>query len=635
MRAQSCPGCATLLRFCLLSLLPLLAIVAQNALQAQILGPSTWVFLGVVWLEYSVLYLLGAIALPLLCAALAHSGRLRRKLPAVAAVLHSSTAVVAVVTTTLMAFLLFVDATIFRMYGFHWNGFVWNLLTTRGGIESMDGGTGTWVTGAVILVVLLLVQLGLMRLAKRELALWAALRPTRPRRLALLLLTSFLVLGCGERVAFAIANLKSYRPITVSQDVFPFYKRLRVKRVAELLGMNVSQDVGLRDARGSLELRYPLAPLRVDPAARPLNVVWLVAESWRGDTVTPEIMPDTVAFAQRSLWFKNHYSGGNSTTMGVFSMFYGLYASYWFPFLAAERSPVLIDLLQAQGYQLFVSTSAKFTFPEFDKTIWRNLPASELIEGDPELMGWQNDRQLVDRLLQRIDERDTRHPFFAFHFFESPHSRYHFPDECIIRRPYCEVVNYALLTRADMPEVENRYFNSVRHLDTQIARVIHHLEETGLLDSTIVVLAGDHGEEFMEKGRYGHHSAFSEEQTRAALILWLPGELPRAIEELSSHSDLPATILPRLGVTNDAADYTVGHDLAGPQRRDFVVIADWDRLCIRDGAGKGIFPLTERESFNWKVTTIDDAPSPDPDAWVSRASTILGEVARDQRRFTK
>lgn len=44
---------------------------------------------------------------------------------------------VAVVMTSATGLSLFVDQMIFRLYGFHLNGFVWNLIITPGGIESM------------------------------------------------------------------------------------------------------------------------------------------------------------------------------------------------------------------------------------------------------------------------------------------------------------------------------------------------------------------------------------------------------------------------------------------------------------------------------------------------------------------
>jgi membrane-anchored protein YejM (alkaline phosphatase superfamily) len=84
-------------------------------------------------------------------------------------------------------------------------------------------------------------------------------------------------------------------------------------------------------------LNYPLAPLDVDSSVRPPNIVWLVAESLRYDMLDPKIMPRLWDFSQQALRLEQHYSGGNLTQMGVFSMFYGLYGNYWFPMHSARR----------------------------------------------------------------------------------------------------------------------------------------------------------------------------------------------------------------------------------------------------------------------------------------------------------
>lgn len=99
-------------------------------------------------------------------------------------------------------------------------------------------------------------------------------------------------------------------------------------------------------------LNYPLNPLQVDKPAKPLNIVWLVAESWRADTLDAEIMPSTWAFAQNATRFTRNFSGGNGTRVGVFSMFTGIPGNYWFPMLAERKGAPIIDVLKEQNYQM-------------------------------------------------------------------------------------------------------------------------------------------------------------------------------------------------------------------------------------------------------------------------------------------
>jgi membrane-anchored protein YejM (alkaline phosphatase superfamily) len=98
-----------------------------------------------------------------------------------------------------------------------------------------------------------------------------------------------------------------------------------------------------------------------------------------------------------------------------------------------------------------------------------------------------------------------------FMFFESPHASYDFPPESVVKKPYLEDFNY-LTTDPDSARVllKNRYLNACHHLDSQLERIFQYLEREGLLESTIVVVTGDHGEEFMDSGRWGHNSQFSD-----------------------------------------------------------------------------------------------------------------------------
>ena len=157
-------------------------------------------------------------------------------------------------------------------------------------------------------------------------------------------------------------------------------------------------------------------------------------------------------FAAQAHRFTRNYSGGNGTRMGVFSMFMGIPGNYWFPFLQEQRGAAIIDVLQKQGYQMDLYTSARFSYPEFEKTIFSQIPAEQLHSLDDGRPGWERDRTNVTRMLDFIGKRDPAKPFFTFMFFESPHARYFFPQESVIKTPYYDDINYATLSKHDLRE---------------------------------------------------------------------------------------------------------------------------------------------------------------------------------------
>ncbi len=521
---------------------------------------------------------------------------------------------------------LVADRFLLSMYNFHVNGFVWNLVTTPGGIDSLGASVSTDVTVGVLATALIALQAALIPVSRRT----HYHISRRARWSAIFLLGALFV---AEKADYGWSRFRFKGPILAVADAFPFYIRCDLSGLAASLGFERNRrDPELPSAQEGLRLHYPLVELRRRPEAPLRHIVWLVSESWRADMLDPEVMPATWAFSQRCLRFRNHYSGGNGTRTGMFSMFYGLPGPYWFPFVEEQRGPVLMDLLLREGYDVQVYTSAAFTYPEFDRTVWSRVPTDRMVEATGNLR-WLRDREIVDKLTERLRTLSANRPSFTFQFFESPHAPYTFPPECAFRKPFVEDFNYVTADfRRDISLIRNRYLNACRHLDTQVDRVIRTLEETGLMDSTILVLTGDHGEEFLEKGRWGHNSAFTEEQTRVPLLLWIPGQGFGEIDRLSSHLDLPATLFAQLGVENPPEDYSLGFDLLGPMVRDHVLVSDWNDLARVDVEGKisismknyGVLP---------KVTTREDAPVVNPRGFLERRRPALLEMMRGVGRF--
>lgn len=533
--------------------------------------------------------------------------------------------------------LMYIDKTVYRMFSFHLNSFVWNLIITPGGIESMGGDPSSRTSSAMIVGTIFAIQLAVLLL----LIFWPGLRrgltamaPQSVRIASLIGLAAFWLFQAGTYGVCAMRD--SLGPLTAAKSV-PFYIPVTFTRLADRLGVHAvrNEDEVQFRMRKLGQLRYPLNPIARTADHKDYNFVWLVGESLREDMIDPEIMPATYQFAIESVWFANNYGGGNGTRMGLFAMFYGLYGNYWFEFLPLQRPPILMDLLREDRYQFGLYTSARFTYPEFDKTVFAGIPTAELHSYDIG-MGWERDRKNVTDMLEWIDKRDPSRPFMTFLFYESAHAQYHFPKETIIRKDYLEDFNYATVDlNKDIGKIWNRYLNSCRHLDTQYDRVLQYLKDKGLMDSTIVLVTGDHGEEFMEKGHWGHNNQFHEEQVRTPLILNVPGKQPQKIERLTSQLDIPATLMTLLGVTNTPRDYSLGYDLFGNETRTYTVFSDWDSIGYMDEQFKGTFPLKGAGFVQKKVTTRNDGPAADKAAFFAEHKAELMEIINDMTRFSK
>jgi membrane-anchored protein YejM (alkaline phosphatase superfamily) len=619
----------------------LLSYVLTLIIDARFLGSANFVSIKIaafslaVYLTYSLAYLL-AMAIPvLLLNGLISWKKLDGVFGRPAWLRSAAVYAAAIVLMTLAQVFLFADGTIYDIYGFHFNGFVFNLLMTPGGVRSMGADTASMLTFGGLVAGIALLQAAMLWLVCRSVRWRTMCQRVFSRRMVKAIVATSILLAVAERLTYAVGDLRQDSAVMQSTVVFPFYQPCTIKQLARKLGIEVTRAPSYRVKVDDGALNYPLHPIQ-RREHRSWNIVWLAIESWRSDMLDPTIMPGTSAFADKAVNFRHHYSGGNGTRMGVFSMFYGLYGSYWFNFLNHERAPVIMNVLQQDGYQLSMYTSAAFTYPEFDRTVFANLPAEKLHSFD-QGHGYERDRHNVTDMLRFIDQRDPDRPFMTFMFFESPHARYHFPPEAVIKEPYLKKLNYVTMDLArDMDLIKARYINACHSLDQTLTDLIAQLDRRQLLDSTIILMTGDHGEAFMEHGRWGHGSDFTEEQTRVPLVLWVPGQAPAVVTRMTSHMDIPVTLLTLLGVTNPPQDYSMGMDLLGDEVRSYSVLADWNNIEATGAQYKFIFPMTMAGMMQRRqATTKDDQPVDDPGKVLSMNKSVYIEIMRGMSRFSR
>ncbi|GAB3291885.1 sulfatase-like hydrolase/transferase [Parahaliea aestuarii] len=573
---------------------------AGNALAA--------LFTALVLSTYSLLYLLPTLLLSAL------AWRIHR---------HMGMAC-GVVLASFTLLLLLADSRVHDMYGFHINGFVWNLLTTPGGIASMGGSASAELTAMLLAFALVLVEAGLMYgLARRTPAQhWPWGR----------FIACVLCVMIAERVVYGVSHLTAYRPVLAAAREVPFYQPTTFRSFAAKLGYEMQRRAEMNVADGG-RLLYPRAPIELSRDAPTPNIVWLVGESLRWDMLAPEIMPNLWRFAGKGRRYTNHFSGGNGTRMGMFSMFYGLPGNYWFSFLDARQPPLLISTLQQQNYQFGLYTSAKFSYPEFDKTLFASLPADTMTSDDTG-RGWERDRRNVTRLLEYLERRDAGRPFFTFMFFESSHAQYYFPPESVLRSDYLQDFNYATVDiEENIDRIFARYVNASHHLDSQLGRVFDYLEVNQLLENTIVVVTGDHGEEFLEEGRWGHNSAFHNEQLHVPLVLHTPGAAPGVFNHPTSHLDLVPTLMPMLGVVNPRRDYALGLPLDEVPGERYRLAANWDALAYIGSDHKVVMPLRATGVLDTLVEEADDDPVVNDDQVLAELGTELVDMLEDLAHF--
>jgi len=108
--------------------------------------------------------------------------------------------------------------------------------------------------------------------------------------------------------------------------------------------------------------------------------------------------------------------------------------------------------------------------------------------------------------------------------------------------------DYPSKAKGQVPNFE-AYKNSIKYSDKLLGNYLKNLDKHGLLEDTLLVIKGDHGESFGEHGTFVHNSSLYSEETTVPLIFWAKNkELKHNEIILSRQIDVAPTILNLMGV---------------------------------------------------------------------------------------
>ena len=483
--------------------------------------------------------------------------------------------------------LLLVDAKVFTLYRFHLNAMVVNMVFGGALQDQVALSWKTWLQVALLVAAVFAAE-GLLAWA-----CWKLLPAVPRRRRVLQAWAAVALLMAGGQVATAYYDARGDRDVIAQWNYLPWAQPITAKSFMRRLGVVSQQQAGLPDPRHA-QLQYPLHPLRCQNPHRP-NVLMVVLESLRQDVLTPQLMPNTSALAQDARVFDQHFSTGNATRYGLFGLLYGLPGGYWPSMLDEQRGSQLFQVLGQQGYDLHLYGSAPLYSPEFDRTAFADV-RDQLHQGPSALKSDGRDRAIISALQQDIRaSQAAQRPWFGFVFLDSTHAPYYMPDGYPpVATPMAADIDFLKFGPEHDPTPElNRYRTAVHYADSLIGSLLDDLRAQGLAEDTIVLVTGDHAEEFndLKLNYWGHNGNFSDYQLQVPFVLHWPGRAAGRDARTSSHEDwVPTLMRHALGCENALTDYSTGQDLlAEPQGPRALVVESWSQRAVRHGDAIYVF----------------------------------------------
>jgi membrane-anchored protein YejM (alkaline phosphatase superfamily) len=511
-----------------------------------------------------------------------------------------------IILSTFILVIVKLDSVIYEQFRYHISPIVLKLVLGKRSSDIFQFSTSNIVIAILFIIALFIIQFFFYYLANKLLLKTSELKVKITMiGFGLILLTSHLV--------YAWSDANYFRPVTQIKNVFPVFYPLTADKLMMNLGLvnleKARQNEKMQVAKSANTLQYPLTPIASENTSKK-NILYLVIDTWRNGFMNAQITPNIYEFSKRCQIYTNHFSGSNMTTGGVFSLMYGIPATYFDTFTGQKIPPVLITELQKQQYQLEILSSSNLENPPFNRNAFANIPNLRLFSKGKKPS--ERDEEINNLWLSGFDKFDKKKPFFGFLFYDAAHGFDYPKDYSLVVKPSLSEVNYLELDDDYDPTLLiNRYKNSLHYIDGLIGKVLRQLEEKGVLENTIIVITADHGQEFNDnkKGYWLHGGNFSKYQIEVPMLLFDASKISKTYNQKTIHYDIAPTIMKNyLGVINNSFDYSFGHDLFNPIPRSSFVCGYNQRFAIIEEKQitniypSGLFDVTDQQ-----LNTLDDA----------------------------
>ncbi|MCG6928190.1 MAG: sulfatase [Acidobacteria bacterium] len=306
-----------------------------------------------------------------------------------------------------------------------------------------------------------------------------------------------------------------------------------------------STDPGLEPPRPVIER---VAPGRSGRLGQP-DVIVILLDAARADAFSPfggpHETPAVARLAAGGTVFRQARTGSSWTLQSVTSMLTGMYAdalgiAAWRDRLPDEV-PSLPELMESAGYDTVLFS--QHPFYRYDESYRRGFQTVRVLRGDD-----------TTTLPAARELLASPGPTFALVHLLPPHIPYTPPEP--FRGRYTSAyagdmtVEPARLrpftpdrperpTEADVRYVRDRYQENVAYADSLLSRVLGILDRSGRYDDALIVLLSDHGEAFLEHGRFVHSLDLHREVLHVPLVI----KWPRSLAGFRAVVDEPVSLL--------------------------------------------------------------------------------------------
>lgn len=332
-----------------------------------------------------------------------------------------------------------------------------------------------------------------------------------------------------------------------------------------------------------------------DPDA---NVVLIVVDTLRADHLGAygyhrDVSPHIDRLSLNSTVYHRAYSSAPWTSPSVGTMLTGLYPEELGILKPRdplqERFSTIAEILKKRGFQTgavisHLLLSKELNFDQgFDYFWYRACGHKAVCSGD-----------VTEAALKFLNSRRRDKPFFLLvHYFDAHYDYIEHSNHRFSTSSYTGLVRSGMgygglyrkipqLVQRDIDRLLALYDSEIAHIDSNVGVLLDYLRAHDLFNPSIVVLAADHGEEFLEHGSLGHTKTLYNELLHVPLLIKRKGQSKGIVEKATvGLIDLFPTLFDELGIE-------LGYPVSGTS-------------LTSDSAGRPVFASTYVTDYGTRV----------------------------------
>ncbi len=255
----------------------------------------------------------------------------------------------------------------------------------------------------------------------------------------------------------------------------------------------------------------------------------IVSESTRSDILVQRlngkyIAPNLRALAQSGSTIDHAFSHAGFTANSLYTLFSG-------NLLYTKKTESVFEHARKKDFEISVISGQDETWGDLDTRLGTRESADYFYDPqtDPEQRVYPSklpssiklaDETLVEAFEKRLGNINTNKRQLFYFNLQSGHFPYYHHRmplnfvEASIPRSHINIDNKKW--------VADTYWNAMSYMDTNLGHIVNALKEKGILEETLILFMGDHGESLFHDSFLGHGHNINRDQLQIPLVLSVP-----------------------------------------------------------------------------------------------------------------